>query len=98
MLSQDPKFIIPDETVEKVVPGKRFGADMLKVILQHDRKLRFDQGVLNACSNKAWTNCVDLILENNPDLIVPEDLMLKLSHRALAPRNSFALKKTTEIS
>lgn len=76
LLSRAPGFPIRNELVESVVSRAFIGAKLLKVILNHDKSLQIDQVSLNACLEKGTPDCLELILENNPELSLPLELIL----------------------
>lgn len=77
LLSRAPRFQIRNEVIESVVSREYIGAKLLKVILNHDKSLQIGQGSLNACLEKGTTGCLELLLENNPELTLPLELTLK---------------------
>jgi ankyrin repeat protein len=76
LLSHDSQFRISSEFLETLTSDGRVDADSLKLMLEHDEKLRVSQASLNSCLEDGLADCVDLILGNNPDLIIPQELAL----------------------
>ncbi|KAJ6180539.1 hypothetical protein N7519_011000 [Penicillium mononematosum] len=74
LLSHDSQFRISSEFLETLTSDGRVDADSLKLMLEHDEKLRVSQASLNACLEDELADCVELILGNNPDLIIPRSL------------------------
>ncbi|CAP91863.1 hypothetical protein PCH_Pc13g07940 [Penicillium rubens Wisconsin 54-1255] len=75
-------FRISSEFLETLTSDGRVDADSLKLMLEHDEKLRVSQASLNDCLEDGLTDCVELILGNNPDLIIPQELALDLTQEA----------------
>ncbi|OQE31088.1 hypothetical protein PENFLA_c002G03105 [Penicillium flavigenum] len=82
LLSHDSQFRISSEFLETLTSDGRVDADSLKLMLEHDEKLRVSQASLNACLEDGLADCVELILANNPDLIIPQELALDLTQEA----------------
>ncbi|OQE87185.1 hypothetical protein PENNAL_c0020G03071 [Penicillium nalgiovense] len=96
LLSHDSQFRISSEFLETLTSEGWVDADRLKVMLEHDDKLRVSQASLNACSEEGLTDCVELILGNNPDLIIPQELPLGLTQRTEHPKDP-SIKTMKEI-
>lgn len=76
LLSRTPGFPVRNELVKSVVSREYIGAELLKIILNHDKSLQIDQASLNACLEEGTPDCLELILENNPELSLPLELIL----------------------
>ncbi|CAG7992142.1 unnamed protein product [Penicillium nalgiovense] len=96
LLSHDSQFRISSEFLETLASERWVDADRLKVMLEHDDELRVSQASLNACSEQGLTDCVELILGNNPDLIIPQELPLGLTQRTEHPKDP-SIKSMKEI-
>lgn len=82
LLSHDSQFRISSEFLGTLTSDGRVDADSLKLMLEHDEKLRVSQASLNDCLEDRLADCVELILGNNPDLIIPQELALDLTQEA----------------
>lgn len=96
LLSHDSQFRISSGFLETLTSEGRVDADRLKVMLEHDDKLRVSQASLNACLEEGLADCVEMILGNNPDLIIPQELPLGLTQRTQHPKDP-SIKSMKEI-